>query len=144
MNTVASSKIRSRAHSSEESSLKNSPHLSGPLLLVNIIVFGPSLLYLRSIMSKNIRVCSSQEHPDSPLYPDNTGLTASSQTVFSPITSVCQILHSVLEMFPRHPVPKNQLHHSQYPPAHPLLFLLCDLSHPDIYQSHSVIYRNFS
>lgn len=58
MNTVASSNIRSRAHNREESSLKNSPHLSGPLLLVNIIVFGPSLLYLRSMTSKNIRVFS--------------------------------------------------------------------------------------
>ena len=44
--------------------MKNSPHLSGPLLLVNIMVLGPSLLYLRSMTSKNMRVFSLSKTHD--------------------------------------------------------------------------------
>ena len=58
MKTVAIAKIRSRANIKEESPLKHSPQVFGLLLLVKIMVFGPSLLYRRSMMSKNIRVFS--------------------------------------------------------------------------------------
>ena len=58
VNTVASSKILSRAHSKASSSLKLPLQCEGCLLLVNTILKLPSLLYLRSIRSKNRRVFS--------------------------------------------------------------------------------------
>ena len=56
MKTSASSKMRSSAHRRESSSSKYSPHVSGVLLLMKIIQFGPSLFGRRSIISKKIRV----------------------------------------------------------------------------------------
>lgn len=58
LNTMASSKIRSREHSNASSSLKLLLHSDGFLLLVNTIMKWLSLLYLRSITSKNRRVFS--------------------------------------------------------------------------------------
>ena len=58
LNTVASSKIRSRAQSRASSSLKLLRQWDGCLLLVNTILKLPSLLYLLSIRSKNSRVFS--------------------------------------------------------------------------------------
>lgn len=58
LNTVASSKIRLRAHSWASSSLKLVLQWDGCLLLVKTILKLPSLLYLRSIRSKNSRVFS--------------------------------------------------------------------------------------
>lgn len=58
LNTVASSKIRSSAQSRASSSLKLVRQWDGCLLLVKTMLKLPSLLYLRSIKSKNSRVFS--------------------------------------------------------------------------------------
>lgn len=55
---MAASKVLSNAQSNESSSRKKSLHLFGVRLLVKIMQFGPSLLHLRSIISKNRRVFS--------------------------------------------------------------------------------------
>lgn len=58
LNTVASSKIRSTAHRRESSTLKLFLRWDGCLLLVKTMLELPSLLYLRSMRSKNSCVLS--------------------------------------------------------------------------------------